>query len=81
MLSTITEIFLYFLTTAFLLWLTSNPKQETSPAGKIETNKKSNFSKGIETIKSTVESGNLLSVRPIAPFCQIWARPLEYIQD
>ena len=67
--STITEIFLYFLATAFLLWLTSNPKQQTSPAVKIETNKKSN------------ESGNLLSVRPIAPFCQIWARPLEYIQE
>lgn len=80
MLSTITEIFLYFLATAFLFWLTSNPKQET-PAVEIEINKKLNFSKKIETIKSTVESRNLLSVRPIAPFCQIWARPLEYIQE
>lgn len=73
--STIIEMFLYFLTTVFLLWLTSNSKQETSANVKIEVSKNSNLYKEIETLKSTTKSVNLLSNQPIAPFCQIWAKP------
>lgn len=79
--STPIEIFLYFLATIFLLWLTSKPKQETSTTFKIEVNEKVEFPTEIKTFKSTVENINLFSVRPIAPFCKIWAKPLQYIQE
>lgn len=79
MLSTILEIYLYFLSIFFLLWLTSKSKQETFTIIGVEANQKLNSSKKIKTSKGTVKSGSLLSVRPTAPFCHIWAKPLEGI--
>lgn len=78
--STTIEIYLYFLSIFFLLWLTSKSKQETSPIIRVGANEKLNSSEEIKTLKSTVKSG-ILSVLPIAPFCHIWAKPLKGIQD
>ncbi len=79
MLSTIFAIYVYFLAIAFVLWLASKPKQGTDTT--VETNKKLNFSEEVKPLEGTVKKSNLANVRPIAPFCHIWAKPLTGIQE